>query len=552
MKKLITWICVLTMLLSLAACGEGIVIGGRQPQKDDIPVVMDPYAPYEKTVTLTKGTTVLATGGLPSGDDYANNVFTRYLEKTQNIKVDVLWSVDSSTYASKVALSIANDTIPDMMIVNRSTFKQMVDNDLLADLTEVYDSCISDFLRAQFDSYGEELFAEVTVDGKLMGIPSPALNNCHNVLWIRKDWLEAAGLEAPTTLEEVEATAKKFIELKLGGDNTVGITTTSNLYEGYNSSWGLDTIFSYFGAYPGNWLQDDSGVTYGSLEPEMKDALERIRQWYAQGVLDREFAVRDEASRQALIGSGRCGMYFGVWWPSNGVADVAELDTNADWIAVQAPLDGNGKLKTAEHDPIQEILVVSKYCAHPEAVIKALNAGYDVLRCNTEYGNPYGDQAVESYRYFYETSPQGWGVMPVAIEINWSDCVGRMATEMKAAVEAEDPSLLTIQGFESSYDYILYNSKYPKENRVYYHEYLARVVGGGAASEDSLEVIPTCYYGTTKTMSTLWSSLQRMENDMMLKIVMGEEPVDSFDEFVKKWRSSGGDHIIGEVAAAIG
>lgn len=552
MKKVMTWICILTMLFSLAACGDGAASGGRQPQKDDIPVVMDPYTPYEKTVTLTKGTTVLATGGLPSGDDYANNVFTRYLEKTQNIKIDVLWSVDSSTYASKVALSIANDTIPDMMIVNRSTFKQMVDNDLLADLTEVYDACISDFLRAQFDSYGEELFEEVTVDGKLMGIPSPALNNCQNVLWIRKDWLEAAGLDAPTTLEEIEATAKKFIELKLGGDNTVGITTTSNLYEGYNSSWGLDTIFSYFGAYPGSWLEGENGVTYGSLEPEMKDALERIRKWYADGILDREFAVRDEASRQALIGSGRCGMYFGVWWPSNGVADVAELDPNADWIAVQAPLDGNGKLKTAEHDPIQEILVVSKYCAHPEAVIKALNAGYDVLRCNTEYGNPYGDQAVESYRYFYETSPQGWGVMPVAIEINWSDCVGRTATEMKAAVEAEDPTLLTIQGFESSYDYILYNSKHPKENRVYYHEYLARVVGGGAASQDSLEVIPTCYYGTTKTMSTLWSSLQRLENDMMLKIVMGEEPVSSFDEFVKKWRSSGGDQIIGEVTAAIG
>lgn len=551
-KKLIAVICMLAIVCSFAACG------GKSASTDDdsntqaqIAAQMDAYTPYDEPVVLTKGTTVLGAGGLPQGDDYGNNVFTRYIESTQNIKTEIAWSVDNSTYASKVALCIANGDIPDFLIVDRSTFKQMVDNDLLADLSTVYDACISDFLRQQLDSYGEGLFRDVTVDGKLMGIPSPALNNCQNVLWIRSDWLEKAGLEAPRTLDEVEATARKFIDMKLGGDNTVGITTTSNLYEGYNSSWGLDTVFSCFGAYPGSWLEKDGAVTYGSIEPEIKDALETLRKWYSSGILDKEFAVRDEASRQSLIGGGKCGMYFGVWWPSNGVADIIELDPEADWIAVQAPLDADGKLKAIDHDPLQEILVVSKKCKHPEAVIKALNAGYDVLRCNTEYGNPYAEQAEEAYKYFFETSPQGWGVMTVPIEINWSDCVGRIATEMEQAIEQEDPSCLSITGFESSYEYILYNAQHPKENRVYYQEYLARIVGAGAASEDSLEVIPACFYGTTKTMSTLWSSLEKMENSTMLKIVMGEEDISSFDDFVDRWRNAGGDQIIAEVEKAI-
>ncbi len=552
MKKCMSVLLILAMMLSMAACdGSPEQKGdGKQGGASSVDAVYDAYTPYEQPVVLTRGTTAIGTGSLPGGDDYGNNVFTRYLEKTQNIKLDIVWTVDNSTYASKVALCIANQDIPDVMVVNRSTFKQMVDNDLLADLTEVYDSCISDFLRGQLDSYGDRLFEEVTVDGKLMGIPSPALNNCQNVLWIRSDWLKKAGLEPPRTLEEIEKTAKTFVDMKLGGDSTVGITTTSNLYEGYNSTWGMDTVFSYFGAYPGSWLERDGNVTYGSVEPEMKKALETLRSWYAAGILDREFAVRDEAGRQSLIGSGRCGMYFGVWWPSNGVADVVELDPEADWIAVQAPLDDQGKLKTADHDPLQEIVVVSKKCAHPEAVIKAMNAGNDVLRCNTEYGNPYTKETEEAYRYFFETSPQAWGVMPVPIEINWADCVGRVADDMKAAVEAEDPSLLTIKGFEGSYEYILYNSKHPKENRVYYHEYLARVVGADAATEDSLEIMPTCFYGTTKTMSTLWSSLEKLEKEVMLKIVMGEEPVSSFDGFAAKWRSTGGEQIIGEVEAA--
>lgn len=551
MRKFLSLFCMLALVLSLTACGgEGETESTAAPTDADVQSVYDAYTPYDETVTLTTGTTVLGAGGLPSGDDYENNVFTRYLQKTQNVKMKVSWSVDSNTYASKVALCIAGKDLPDVLVVNRSTFKQMAENDLLADLTEVYDDCISDFLRAQLESYGSELMDEVTVDGKLLGIPSPALNNCQNVLWIRSDWLEQAGLDVPETLEDVEKTARKFIDMKLGGENTIGITTTSKLYEGYNSSWGLDSIFACFGAYPGNWLEIDGEASYGSVQPEMKEALETLRRWYSEGILDKEFAVRDEASRQSLIGSGRCGMYFGVWWPSNGVADIVELDNSADWIAVAAPLNSDGKLTYAAQDPIQEIAVVSKSCKHPEAVIKALNAGYDVLRCNTEYGNPYTEQTEEAYKYFFETSPQGWGVMPVPIEINWADCVGRIAKEMQEAVEKEDPGILSITGFESSYDYILYNSKHPKENRVYYHEYLARVVGAGAATEDSVEIVPTCFYGTTKTMSTLWSSLEKLESETMLKIVMGEEPVSSFDDFISKWYSSGGEQITGEVEEA--
>ncbi len=542
------WLCAtlaVLMVLAMAACGTDT--GATTDPDANVAKVNDAYTPYEQTITLTKGATVIGAGGLPSGDDFGNNVFTRYLLNTQNIKTEVAWSVDASTYNSKVALCITSQQIPDVLVVNRSIFKQLVDNDLLADMTQAYEDCISPFLKEQYDSYGEELFDQVTVDGKLMGIPSPSLNNCQNVLWIRKDWLEKTGMSEPKTLADVEALAKKFQEMKLGGDNTIGITTTSDLYTGYNSTWGLDTIFSYFGAYPGVWLEENGQPVYGSTKPEVKEALETLRRWYSEGILDREFAVRDESSRQQLIGRGQCGMYFGVWWPSNGVPDVVELNKEADWIAVSAPLDGNGQLKAPQHDPLQEIVVVSKNCAHPEAVIKALNAGYDVLRCNTSDTNPYAEEAAEAYNYFFETSPQAWGVMPIGIEVNYSDVVGRVADELEAAVAAQDPSLLTVKGYEACYEYILYNSLHPKENRVYYHEYLARIVGAQAATDGTLKLIPTCFYGTTRTMSTLWSSLKKMENEAMLKIVMGEEPVSSYDDFIDRWQKSGGSQITSEV-----
>ena len=549
-KRLLCGVLALMMTACATSCGPG-----RSSASGDngasVAKVNDPYTPYDDVITLTKGATVIGAGSLTSGDDFGNNVFTRYLENTQNIKTEVAWSVDSSTYNSKVAMCITSGSIPDILVVNRSIFNQLVENDLVADLTQAYADCISPFLKEQYDSYDHNLFEQVTVDGKLMGLPSPSLNNCQNVLWIRSDWLGKTGLDVPKTLEDVEKLARTFQQMKLGGDNTVGITTTSDLYGGYNSSWGLDTIFSYYDAYPGVWLEKNGAPVYGSTQPEVKNALSTLRRWYAEGILDREFAVRDESARQSLIGKGQCGMYFGVWWPSNGVADAVELDENADWIAVSAPLDGEGRLKSPQNDPLQEIVVVSKNCAHPEAVIKALNAGYDVLRCNTSSTNPYAEEAAEAYNYFFETSPQAWGAMTVDIEVNYSDVVGRVAKDLNAAVEAQDPSLLTVAGYEASYEYILYDVLHPKENRVYYHERLARIVGAAAASDGTLKLVPTCFYGTTRTMSTLWSSLKKMENDAMLKIVMGEEPVDSYDKFVEKWKSAGGNQITAEVKQAI-
>ena len=252
-NRILCGLAALTVALCATACDNG---GGGASSDNgaNVAKVNDPYTPYDDVVTLTKGATVVGAGSLPSGDDFSNNVFTRYLENTQNIKTEVAWSVDSSTYNSKVAMCITSGSIPDILVVNRSIFNQLVENDLVADLTQAYADCISPFLKEQYESYGENLFEQVTVDGKLMGLPSPALNNCQNVLWIRSDWLAKTGLEAPKTLEDVENLARTFQQMKLGGDNTVGITTTSDLYGGYNSSWGLDTIFSYYDAYPGVWL----------------------------------------------------------------------------------------------------------------------------------------------------------------------------------------------------------------------------------------------------------------------------------------------------------
>jgi len=49
-------------------------------------------------------------------------------------------------------------------------------------------------------------------------------------------------------------------------------------------------------------------------------------------------------------------------------------------------------------------------------------------------------------------------------------------------------------------------------------------------------------------MEQKWANLEKQENEMYLKIITGEQPIGYFDEFVKSWKSTGGDDIANEVS----
>lgn len=281
----------------------------------DTGCVWDPYTPYEETITFTKGLTKSSGGeNFPDGDSYMNNDYTRYVLERINVQPDVAWEVDSNNYDQKVALSISTGDIPDIMVVNRTIYKQLLENDLIWDLEDAIQSCLSPTLMAYYDSFGERIWRQVRSDGHIYGLPGTQLEGQHSLLWIRQDWLDELGMDVPKTLDEIEAAARAFVENDMSGDGkTVGFACTDTVYGGYNSQHGMYSVFNAYDAYPGQWIEVDGKVAYGSTQPEMKDALLKLRDWYAEGLLDKEFAVRKGADREALIGSSQLGIMFGPW-----------------------------------------------------------------------------------------------------------------------------------------------------------------------------------------------------------------------------------------------
>lgn len=506
----------------------------------------DAYTPYEETVTFTKGATKpQGFDNYAEGDDLLNNHYTRYVKEQVNVQPELAWQVDANTYDQKVALSISTGEIPDVMRVDRQLFRQMVENDLIQEMGTAYEKCISPYLKAQYDGYGDRIFEEVTVDGKLMGIPGTQIyGQNYQLLWVRQDWLDQVGMEAPTTVEEIYDVAKAFIDNNLGGENTIGLTGSQEIYK--NSAFLFQNIFYSYGAYPGQWVERDGKMVYGSTLPEVKDALEEMARWYADGIIDPEFAVRKDVDRQALVSSGQTGMVFSSWWPDGSLGECVINDQNADWVPVVAPLNENGELTIPEYDPVAHIVVVRKGYEHPEAIMKTINAEYDAIRGNGEAG-------AAAYELVTQEAPSiNWEVCPINILIGPVDDIEVVAEDLAQALEKGDKNAMTQRHQMLNYDVIVAERENPKTDSARYTQTLARTTGSMADSSDQIvtaEKIP--FFGQTDTMSTKWANLEKLEIEMMIKIITGEEPIDYFDEFVEIWNSMGGDAVTEEVQAEV-
>ena len=54
-------------------------------------------------------------------------------------------------------------------------------------------------------------------------------------------------------------------------------------------------------------------------------------------------------------------------------------------------------------------------------------------------------------------------------------------------------------------------------------------------------------YAETPTMQMKWANLWKLEQEAMLKTVVGKGSPGSFDQFVTNWKSEGGNEITAEV-----
>lgn len=516
----------------------------------------DPYGKYPELVTYTCGYNLTAQGadtlaGTPyENDTPSNNAYTRYIKEILNVQNENMFEAQTGDdYNQKVSMAIAAQDIPDIMFVNDySTMVELVENDMVEDLTDVYNNLACDTVKAAYDSYGENNpLNYVTFDGKIMAIPKTQLSDGQDFLWLRKDWMENLGLDEPSTLDEVADVLRAFINDDPDGNgqnDTIGLAALSTIYGDYpNNTFAIDNIFTALGAYPNIWIEDSEGkAVYGSVQPEMKDALQLVADWYAEGLIDKEFTTRTNDDIVALISSGQCGAYIGPWWSPFSPAQTASYASkDAEWINVSAPVGSDGKINAINTKPYAGFVVVRKGYEHPEIAMKIVNI-------NSEYSKQDTSDATKEIKENQSIAYFNW---PLYCEVQPGNNAEIMTSHVAAVLDGSaDVSTLNTeeQGYyEAAVRFQEAEAAGQKADSADYSQYMSRMVAIYKFQTEPANFLTPSYFETSETMKTKWASLEKLELQTVLKIIVGEADMSSFDEFVENWTTAGGQTITDEI-----
>lgn len=495
-----------------------------------------PYGRYPETVTYTLGKMVNSVySGLPEGDTYADNAYTRYIKAKLNIESDLILAADETNYSAAEQVAVTSGNIPDVMVIDdASLLKTMVENDMVEDLTPYYETCFSDRVKEIYDSYGEDRFAMVTFDGKIYGIPETDIYSSANFIWLRRDWMDKLGLEAPGTIDDVEKIVRAFIEQDPGGNGegeTVGLVCDKGLIADTSNCYNMVPLFSSFGAYPGVWLpQEDGTIEYGSVLPEMKQALGKLRKWYEEGIIDREFLLRTARNNAQLVTEGKCGAFFGWWWAPNSPLEAAvRANPDADWHPYLLSNDGNGGVNTYLPYGAEKYVVVRKGYEHPEIVMKIISLLYDYAR--------YEDKEASEIQDYFAGGIEP-SVTPLVINCDYSDAIFRVTEHLQSVFSGEEDTriLNTIERgyYDACASWI--NGEYVSSTD--WAAYTSRITAVGLLMETEIHYVNEDY--TQGFQDLVSQELQEYENEYLLKIIIGERSLGAFDEMVQQWYARGG------------
>lgn len=540
----------------------GVTLAATMVASMGIPVAAEERT---ETVTITLGRHTTTNPMLPEGDTYEDNAYTRMAEAELNIDIVDEFEASNEDYDRQVSLTVSAGSMPDMMKIHtQAELKELWENDMIMDLTELFDTYASDTLKEIYASYPEGLGLDrVKIDGQLMALPAAGGDAAPMVCFVRQDWVDALGLtidedgDRVISYTEILDLARAFMEGNPEGvENPVGISAIPDLvwYEG-EGAWGLNFISNAMNAWPQTWYEEDGQVVWGSTTEETKEFLRFCNALYEEGVLDPQLGTRQWDDVTALMTGGEFGFAFGAaHTPGWGLVNVYSLDQDCVYSGFLVS-DENGIVRHKHSDSAQQgMIVVSKDCENPEVAIEIMNLFYgQTSEENAALKEKYPEFAAYEDELGVDKSCRPFNISVESYNANLERAVLREAylngEKTYDEVVAERSELSNL----SNIDAYLGGSTEPAAWATYTSDIVGYSLTKTLNEYEKAEWITPLFPSTTETMKTNWANLEALEAETFVKIVTGAVEVDEgFDTFVAQWKELGGDQITAEIAEQLG
>jgi len=331
---------------------------------------------------------------------------------------------------------------------------------------------------------------------------------------LRADWLRELNLEVPETIDEWEKVLQAF---KDKGVEAPFIGNLSNT---------LQVFAPGFGVWP-SYYQNDGKIVYGYAEPGFKELVTKLNDWYKKGLIYSDIATADGDSMRTKMLNDEAGST--IAWLGSGVGQW--LTANADKVPDKFDVVGSKfpAMKKGENSEYSYMsspvsmaqgTAINPKCPNVELAARFLDYGF------TEEGHNLFNFGIEGESY------------------EWVDRDGVKYPQYTDLI-MKNPDGLAIGNAMGLYTRSCYNGIMVQDTR-YMEQYYTTDQQKNAQKEwvktnMGSHLLPQLYVEESKTErdAEITTNIKTYVEEMSLKFITGDEPIENFDKYLKQLESFG-------------
>ncbi|MDO3408942.1 ABC transporter substrate-binding protein [Saccharibacillus sp. CPCC 101409] len=505
------------MLLASGMLASGLLAGcgGKDASDTAAPAGQDRSASGDQVVDVEVwGTNI---GYKPV--EKSSKLYEFYKEKlgVGVINPYVEWN-GGTNYLNQLNLKIAANEMPDLFVPQQGIEDNLAKNGAIADLTDL----LPEYAPNVWSAIPEDIWKVVkandpTGQGRIYYIPN-VVEYGRYASMIRQDWLDKLGLKMPTTQDEYVKVLEAFRDRDPNGNGQKDEIPTGGREE---ARW-MDHLFAMYGVamfegYP-DWDLYNGELTYSATTPNMKAALEFIAKLYKEGLIDKESLLNTKDKWDGKIQSDKVGNYFHWVEQGNLIFENLEKSTGvkAEFAVMPVPkVEGYDGFYTMKKfaSPLW-VVKNNKDQEKLQATLKLLNNVYDKKNWKDLYlgveGMHYTMKDGKAVKLPDDKSTQENQILNPATSVSTLDMSVELFNETASADNKWAIDQVT-RNMEEAQKY-------------------AKAIAGDGLPASIYEGYPDI---NNRTLYAEYAT----------KIILGQYPIDKFDEFVEKWNKSGGEEV---------
>lgn len=457
------------------------------------------------------------------GKTFNDVLMYREREKESGVDIEFIHPVGGDV-TEHFNLMIASEELPDMIEFNWVDLysggpQKAIDDGIIIPLNDYIDKYAPNFKRIIAD--GNELSdtyrkGAKTDNGSYFAFPNFNTGNVRTFggPLIRKDWLDELGLSVPETIDDWTNVLTAFKEQKNIGTPYTATNDYFNSRNSFNGAYGV-----------GHRLYLDGNVVkYGPLEDGYKEYLRKMNEWYKAGLIDPYYVVNTKDAVDAKMLNGTAGATNANIGNSLGVYlnRMEKKDLKYNLVCAPYPVlnkGGRNDFCQFETDVYNSYLAISTSCENPEKAVQWIDYWY------SDEGYRLMNFGVEGKTH---NMIDGTPCYTDEILHNSDDLSVNEALSLHCRATQSAP------GLRQAPEYLEQYYKYPQQVEGY-------KMWSANVDNTRKRMLPSGLMpmgDEVDEMLILSTDIEVYVEDMCMKFITGEEPIENYDKFRTELRTS--------------